>query len=166
MTYARITTVNRGQDVKRHSRAGGRGAGSIGVRGFTLIELMIVVGIIAVLVAIAYPMYGDAVRKGKRGQAKADVVELMQRAERFRTVNGTYDGFWASVTSDTYLVSPKAGEGTEAYRIEPSAVTATTLTLTATPQGAQTADTRCMSLSLTAAGSKGETGTGTVADCW
>ena len=159
--------ADRGQDVKCYSRACRRAAGPIGVSGFTLIELMIVVGIVAVLVAIAYPMYGDAVRKGKRGQAKADMVELAQRAERFRTVNdNSYVGFWASITSDPYLSSPKPGEGGEAYQIAPSNVTDTTFTLTATPQGGQTADTRCMSLSLNQAGQKGETGSGTVADCW
>ncbi len=166
MTYARITTVNRGQDVKRHSRAGRRGAGSSGVRGFTLIELMIVVGIVAVLVAIAYPMYGDAVRKGKRGQAKADMVELAQRAERFRTVRGTYEGFWATVdTADRE--SPRAGEGSKAYDIT-EVETGTTFTLTATPSGGQTADTRCMTLTLNQSGQKGVTGgaTGTIADCW
>ena len=156
----------KGQNVKRYSRAGGSVGGVAGVKGFTLIELMIVVGIVAILVAIAYPMYGDAVRKGKRGQAKADLVELMQRAERFRTVNGTYAAFWATVTTDPYVSSPKPGEGSEAYQIAPSDATETTITLTATPQAGQTADTRCMSLTLTAAGSKGVTGTGTVADCW
>src|SRR5690606_34477191 len=52
-------------------------------RGFTLIELMTVVAIVAVLAAIAYPSYSDAVRKGKRGQAKSAMVELAQRAERY-----------------------------------------------------------------------------------
>ena len=166
MMYGRSTMLTRGHDVKRYSRAGGRVIGPVGVRGFTLIELMIVVGIVAILVAIAYPMYGDAVRKGKRGQAKADLVELAQRAERFRTVNDTYVGFWATITSDPFLSSPKPGQGSEAYRISPGNITATTFTLTAAPQGGQTADTRCMSLSLNQAGQKSETGSGTTADCW
>ncbi|MCW5566993.1 MAG: prepilin-type N-terminal cleavage/methylation domain-containing protein, partial [Dokdonella sp.] len=49
------------------------------VRGFTLIELMITVAIIAIIVAIAVPSYQDSVRKSRRGQVKADITELAQR---------------------------------------------------------------------------------------
>ena len=134
--------------------------------GFTLIELMVVVAIVAILVGIAVPMYSDAVRKGKRGQAKADIVELAQRAERYRTVNGTFDGFWNSVGSDD-RVSPHPNEGPAAYAITYEG-TDTTYLLTATPQAAQTNDVRCMTLTLNHAGQKGVTGgaTGTPADCW
>lgn len=61
--------------------------------GFTLIELMIVVAVVAVLVSIAIPSYHEAVRKGRRGQAKADLVDVAQQIERYRTVNNTYKGF-------------------------------------------------------------------------
>ena len=67
------------------------------VRGFTLIELMITVAIIAIIVAIAVPSYQDSVRKSRRGQVKADITELAQRAERFHSVNNSYVGFWASI---------------------------------------------------------------------
>lgn len=132
------------------------------VRGFTLIELMVVVAVVAILVAIAVPSYSDAVRKSKRGQAKADLVELAQRAERFRTINGKYDGFWATVgTSDRN--SPRTGD--VAYQVT-EVETDTTFTLTAAPQGGQVDDARCMTLTLDQAGIKTESGTGTVADCW
>ncbi len=136
-------------------------------QGFTLIELMIVVAIVGVLVAIAYPSYTDSVRKGKRGQAKGQLVELAQRAERYRTVNnGSFAGFWDTVPS-TDRRSPK--EGTVAYTLDFAATDGGAgFTLSAVPQGAQTADTRCMTLTLTDTGKKGVTGgaTGTVADCW
>jgi type IV pilus assembly protein PilE len=48
------------------------------VLGFTLIELMIVVAVVAVLAAIALPSYNDALRKSRRAQAKADLVEYLK----------------------------------------------------------------------------------------
>ena len=58
-------------------------------RGFTLIELMIVIAVIAVLTALAYPAYQDQVRKSRRAQAKADLVEYAQGAERYFTANNS-----------------------------------------------------------------------------
>lgn len=135
-------------------------------RGFTLIELMIAVAIVGILAAIAYPSYMDSVRKSKRGHAKAALVELAQRAERYRTVQGSYAGFWDTVPTD-HRSSPRVGEGATAYALQYAAnETNTGFTLSAVPQGGQTADTRCMTLTLDQAGQKGESGTGTVADCW
>lgn len=132
-------------------------------RGFTLIELMIAVAIVAILASIAYPAYDDSVRKSRRGQAKADMAELAQRAERWHTVNNTYVGFWASVpTGDR--ISPRTG-GTTAYAIT-QAETANTFTLTAAPQGGQTKDTACGTLTLNQAGQKTRSGTGTLSTCW
>jgi len=132
-------------------------------RGFTLIELMIAVAIVAILTAIAVPAYDDSVRKSRRGQAKADMAELAQRAERWHTVNNTYVGFWASVPPEQ-RVSPRNG-GTVAYNIT-QAETANTFTVTAAPQGGQTKDTRCGTLTLNQAGQKTKSGTGELSDCW
>lgn len=134
--------------------------------GFTLIELMIVVAVIGILAAIAYPSYQDSVRKSRRGQGKADMVELAQRAERFYTVNNTYAGFWATVPTApvNHRVSPRTG-GTAAYVITETE-TANTFSLTATPQGGQVYDTRCATLGLTQTNEKSETGTGVLSDCW
>lgn len=131
--------------------------------GFTLIELMVVVAIVAILVSIAYPAYSDSVRRARRAQAQADIVELAQRAERFHTVNNTYIGFWNTVTTGD-RVSPRTG-GAVAYAITEEEA-GNTFTLTATPQGGQTADLRCGTMTINQAGLKTESGTGTVADCW
>lgn len=61
--------------------------------GFTLIELMLVVIVMAILAGIAYPSYVEQTRKSKRGQVKADLVEYAQLAERFHTTQNTYEGF-------------------------------------------------------------------------
>lgn len=68
--------------------------------GFTLIELMIVVAIIAILAAIAYPSYAEAVRKGRRAEARTALLQLMQQQERFMTQNNTYQAF-ANVAGTT-----------------------------------------------------------------
>lgn len=62
-------------------------------RGFTLIELMIVVAVVAILASIAYPAYTDSVLKGKRAQARTALLDLMQQQERYMTQNNTYLAF-------------------------------------------------------------------------
>jgi len=58
--------------------------------GFSIIELAIVVTIVAVLTLLAVPAYQDSVRKGRRGDAKSDLVQLAQFMERCYTLNSTY----------------------------------------------------------------------------
>lgn len=60
-------------------------------RGFTLIEILIVVAIVAILAAIAYPSYQDSVRKSRRADARAVLLEAAQFMERFYTENFRYD---------------------------------------------------------------------------
>lgn len=137
--------------------------------GFTLIELMVVVAVVAILASIAYPSYQDSVRKSRRAQVKADLVELAQRFERHHTVNNTYTTFWtaANVPAAT-RVSPTTAGAVVAYDITAQNVTANTFTLVATPRAGspQAKDTRCGTLSLTNTGQKARTGTAPLAECW
>jgi type IV pilus assembly protein PilE len=61
--------------------------------GFTLIELMIVVAIVGILAAVAYPAYTDSVLKGRRAQGRAAVAQLIQQQERYITQRNCYLGF-------------------------------------------------------------------------
>ena len=117
--------------------------------GFTLIELMVVVAVVAILVAIALPSYHESVRKGHRGQAKADLVDVAQQAERFRTVNNTYAGF--SPASDQ---SPAVG--TARYDIEVEITEdGAGFTAVASPViGSSQASDRCGALTINQAGTK------------
>ena len=138
--------------MKSFTRAGGKCPRA--ARGFTLIELMVVVAVVAILVAIAVPSYSEAVRKGKRGQAKSDLVEAAQIAERYRTINNTYTGLSVGTagTDEIFDQSPKTG--TADYNIATSGTPdATTFKLTATPTGGQAND-RCGVLSIDQAGVK------------
>lgn len=59
-------------------------------RGFTLIELMIVVVVVAILAAVAYPSYLAQIRKGRRSDAIQGLVQVQQAQERWRSVNVSY----------------------------------------------------------------------------
>lgn len=69
--------------------------------GFTLIELMIVVAVIGILSAVAYPMYTDQVRKGSRAEARAALANLLQQQERYFTQRNTYLAFGAGAAIST-----------------------------------------------------------------
>ncbi|PJO51569.1 pilus assembly protein PilE [Stenotrophomonas lactitubi] len=129
--------------------------------GFTLIELMIVVAVVAILAAVAYPSYADQVRKSRRAQAKADLVEYAQSAERSHTTNNTYANFRFS-NGATSIQSPREG-GTAYYTVSIQAAQGT-FTLTAAPQGTQTKD-KCGTLTVNQANVKTPAAS-TVAGCW
>lgn len=127
-------------------------------QGFTLIELMIVVAVVAILAAVAFPSYQEHVRKSRRAQAKADLVELAQQLERQHTVQNTYAGLTLPFTQ-----SPR--DGTSWYALSYSGnPTASSFTLQAVPSGAQSSD-KCGTLSLDQAGRK-TPAAATVAGCW
>ena len=72
-------------------------------RGFTLIELMIVVAIVAILAAVAVPAYSDYVLRGKLTEATSGLSELRLRAEKHFADNRTYVGFSATPSGTRYF---------------------------------------------------------------
>ena len=137
-------------------------------KGFTLIELMIVVAIVAILAAIALPSYNEYIRRGHQAEARAALLQGAQWMERASTATGVYPltaALPASlkvIPSDRYditIVSPTGGVVADNGR---------TFTLTATPKGAQTGD-KCGNYTLDHTGLRGANGvtTGTiVTECW
>lgn len=123
-------------------------------KGFTLIELMIVVVIIGVLAAIAYPSYLNYLQKARRTDAQTALIELAEYMERFYTTNGTYVG-----AALPFTASPK-DDATKYYTLSLSAQAANNYTLSGVPTGTQATDS-CGTLTFSNTGAKTPT-TG----CW
>ena len=141
-------------------------------RGFSLIELMIVVAIVAIISAFAYPSYQRYVIKAKRSVAQNALLQVADRQQQFFMDNKR---FAADVTNLGFPASPYvvddngtptvASDGDAVYSLSLSNVTATTWTATAAPLNGQLSrDTYCGSLSITQTGAKGKSGTSD--ECW
>jgi len=128
------------------------------IKGFTLVELMIVVAIIGILAAVAYPAYTGAVKKSQRADAIDSLLSLAGRMEEFYMNNDTYTG--ATVGAAGTVGSDQTSEGL--YILSISSTTAFAYTLAATPVSA---DPECTTLTLDSLGRKGATGSAAGA-CW
>jgi type IV pilus assembly protein PilE len=134
------------------------------VRGFTLIELMIVIGILGVLAAIAFPNYMEHMMKSRRNEAKTLLMDIAARQEQYFLDNRSYTNNLAnlrySVNADGSVSSEK---GSYTVTVDPLTFTATTYTLIAAAGPAQVGDP-CGDLSLDSEGVHGRSGTGD--KCW
>lgn len=131
--------------------------------GFTLIEMMIVVAIIGILAAIAYPSYDEYVKRGNRTEGQALLSDASARQERYFAQNNAY------ITTDGNIakLGLKTGNKSETnkYTLTVSKVDGDGgYTLTA-EQGFN--DAKCGNLTLNALGKKGRTGSDkAVEECW
>jgi type IV pilus assembly protein PilE len=136
-------------------------------QGFTLVELLIVVAIIGILSAVAYPNYVEHVRKGHRAEARSVLLGAAQHMQLFLGANDRYDVSRAGVAvalPAPYQRSPQAG--TQRYAITLAAVDRSTFTLQATPVGPMAGD-KCGSFTLTNTGIRNVAGgTSSAAECW
>lgn len=130
-------------------------------KGFTLIELMITVAIVAILAAVALPTYNEHVLKTRRAVAASCLLEYAQSMERAYTTSMSY----ASASVATNSCSNELS-GTYTFGFATAQPTASTFIINAQPTGGQTADSKCGTLGIDQAGTKSITGTKSISECW
>lgn len=131
-------------------------------KGFSLLELMIVVVVVAILSAIAYPSYQEHIAASRRAEARAALMEAAQYMEREFTLTGDYGS--ASLASAGLSTLPREG-GSAYYQLAVSA-SGGLFTLSATPTGGMNGD-NCGVLILDQAGRQTVSDASfTAADCW
>ncbi len=133
--------------------------------GFTMIEMMIVVVIIAILASIGYPAYQEQVRKSRRADCAGELQLLANAMERSFTLNGTYPA--GPALPGGFPASCPMNGGTPVYNF---AIVngGATFSISAAPTGPQAGD-KCGTLTLTNLGQQGITGAAgglTPQDCW
>ena len=131
-------------------------------RGITLIELMVTVGIVAILAAVGYPSYMEHVKSTRRGEAKATLLEIAQFMERKFTADGCYKCGSETVTLPISQVPRDGGSAYYTITLASSpAPSATTFTLKAVPTGIMSGDS-CGTYTLDQTGTHSPTST----TCW
>jgi len=125
-------------------------------RGFTLIEAMITVAIIAIVAAVAYPSYTQHVRKSHRADAQALLMDVATRQQQFLLDTRAYAGTLGALN----VATPASVTPHYDVTLTVPAGAVPTFTVTAAPKGTQAAD-KCGTLTLDQAGVKSPGG-----GCW
>jgi type IV pilus assembly protein PilE len=123
--------------------------------GFTLIELMIAVVVVAILATVALPSYAEFVKRGSRAEVQAFLMEIALRQQQRLVDRREY----AATIADLGLALPKSLTGKYTVSMSAPVVVPPTFTISAAPQGAQTSE-GCGSLTLDSAGQRSP------ANCW
>ena len=132
--------------------------GTLQHKGFTLIEVMVVVAIIGILAAVAWPLFNQESIKNRRTEAISTATKIANELQDYHADNKTFVG---------YAISAAITNNLKYYTAVVSNPTATQYTLTLTPTGSQVDDTECTTLFTNEMGVKGFTGSApSAARCW
>ena len=129
------------------------------MRGITLMELMIVVVIIGILTAIAFPNYREFVARAKRTEAKAALLQIATNQERFYLQNST---FTTDLTLLGFATDPYQTDS-DSYSVAVTAADASNFTAVATYQFADQEADKCATWQIDGRGVKSS---GPYTDCW
>jgi type IV pilus assembly protein PilE len=140
-------------------------------RGYTLIELLITIAIVAILASIANAAYTSQIQKSRRTDARSAVLDLAGREEKLFSTTNAYSQLPSDLGYGAGNWPVTVGSGYYQVRVyAPDTVTqggaAGTYLVTATPVGQQAGDTTCTQLSVNQLGAQASQGTGTAATCW
>ncbi len=130
------------------------------MRGVTLIEMLIVIVIISILVAIAYPSYRQYVAKAKRNEAKAALLQIATMQERFYLQNSTYT---ADMITLGFPVGSNFLTDSDSYIVNVTAASPAAFSATATYQKGDAEAGKCATFSIDGVGLKTST---PFDDCW
>ncbi len=166
-----MLTLQREKSMKSHitpKQAGGRARQT----GVTLIEMMVVVVILSIIAAYAYPSYTQFIIRAKRGAGTSMLLQVANQQQQFFMNNKRYASTFTEMgfPAATFMITDDGsycadGDMDRVYNLSLSNTTATTYTVTATPMLRQAAkDTACANLTLTHTGLKGNSAGGT--KCW
>jgi type IV pilus assembly protein PilE len=126
-----------------------------GSAGFTLVELLITVAVVAILTIVSLPSYAEFVKRGTRADAQAFLMEVALRQQQRLVDRRAY----AATLGDLGLALPQSLAGKYTVSMSAPVAVPPSFTISAAPQGAQTIE-GCGTLSLTSSGERAP------ARCW
>lgn len=126
------------------------------MNAFTFIEVLITIAIFAILASLAYPSYQDSIRKARRLEAHAGLIQMQLEQESFRMLNVSYAAAFGAASND--VSQPLS----DYYTFSMSDISASSYTLKASANSgkSQASDNHCTAITLDQAGTKSPMG------CW